>query len=64
MVPPKMSVMDTIRQVSLKTLCRNQMEVLGGKHILAKRIAHESAQTTQLYPLWGKPALLLGSTKT
>lgn len=35
-VPPKMSVMDTIGQVSLKTLLRNQMEFLGGKDLLAK----------------------------
>lgn len=39
------------------------MEILGGKDLLAKRIAHASARTTQLYHLWGKPALLLGSTK-
>lgn len=62
-VPPKMSVMDTIGQVSLETLLRNQMEFSEGKDLLAKWIAHESAWTTQLYPLWGKPALLLGSTK-
>lgn len=64
MVPPKMSMMAAIGGVSLETLLRNQMEFLGGKDLLAKSTAYESAWTTQLYPLWGKPALFLGSTRT
>lgn len=62
-VSAKMSMTDTIGQVSLKTLLGYQMEFLGEKDLLANWIARESAQTTQLYPLWGKPALFLGSTK-
>lgn len=42
MVPTKMSVIDTIRQVSLKTLLKNQMEFLKGKDLLV-RIARESS---------------------
>lgn len=63
-VLPKMSMMAAIGEGSLETLLRNQMEFLGGKDLLAKSTAHESAWTTQLHRLWGKPALLLGSTRT
>lgn len=55
LVPLKMSVVGTVGQGSLKTLFRSQVKIFRRKSPTDKVNCTESAQTTQLYPLWRKP---------